>query len=205
MAKILILFAHPALEKSRIHARLLNSLKGMEGITLHDLYEVYPDLDIDVDREQALLLQHDIILFQHPFYWYSAPAIVKQWQDLVLEHGWAYGHKGTALKGKRTGNIVSAGGSRDSYTSGGHHGYTVHDFLLPFRQTASLCNMLYLPPFVVHGTHRMEDQELPGCCQTYRCMLENLRDDRFTQAALGQAYYLNDVAPAEDTRQASQV
>ena len=196
MAKILILFAHPALEKSRIHVGLLNSIRGLEGVTLHDLYEVYPDLDIDVDREQALLQQHDIILFQHPFYWYSAPAIIKQWQDLVLEHGWAYGHTGTALKGKRTGNVVTAGGSRESYTPEGHHGHTIHEFLLPFRQTAYLCNMIYLPPFVIHGTHRLENKDLPFCCQTYRDVLENLRDGHFTQAALGEAEYLNDLSYA---------
>lgn len=30
---------------------------------------------------------------QHPFYWYSTPALLKEWQDLVLEHGWAYGFR----------------------------------------------------------------------------------------------------------------
>lgn len=205
MAKILILFAHPALEKSRIHAGLVNSIKGLEGVTLHDLYEVYPDLDIDIEREQELLLQHDTILFQHPFYWYSAPAIVKQWQDLVLEHGWAYGHAGTALKGKRMGNVISAGGSRESYTRGGHHGFTIHEFLLPFRQTANLCNMYYLPPLVIHGTHRMENKDLPFCCQSYRRLLENLRDDRFTQTALEEAEYLNDLALAGASKEGNQV
>src|ERR1700754_1232375 len=115
MAKILILFAHPALEKSRVHIQLLAAIRGMQDVTLHDLYEVYPDLNIDIRHEQSLLLQHDIILFQHPFYWYSAPAIVKQWQDLVLEHGWAYGHTGTALRGKMTGNVLSAGSQESAY------------------------------------------------------------------------------------------
>ena len=193
MAKILILFAHPALEKSRIHAGLLKNIKGTQGVTLHDLYEVYPDLNIDADREQALLLQHDIILFQHPFYWYSAPAIIKQWQDLVLEHGWAYGHTGKALSGKRMGNVISTGGSQQSYTVGGHHGCTIHDFLLPFRQTARLCNMEYLPPFVIHGTHRLKRQDLPFCCMQYRETLEALRDDKYTPVMLQEAVYLNDL------------
>ena len=63
----------------------------MEGVRLHDLYEAYPDFLIDVEAEQALLLEHDVIVFQHPVYWYSSPAILKEWQDLVLEHGFAYG------------------------------------------------------------------------------------------------------------------
>jgi glutathione-regulated potassium-efflux system ancillary protein KefG len=80
MAAVLILFAHPALEKSRVHAQFIKELDGINGVTFHDLYEAYPDFDIDVQHEQALLLKHDIIVWQHPFYWYSSPAIIKQWQ-----------------------------------------------------------------------------------------------------------------------------
>jgi glutathione-regulated potassium-efflux system ancillary protein KefG len=36
----------------------------------------------------------------HLLYWYSTPAILKEWQDLVLEHVFAYGHEGTKLHGK---------------------------------------------------------------------------------------------------------
>ena len=97
MARVLILFAHPSLERSRVHRRLLRALPDVPEVTLHDLYEAYPRLDIDIAREQSLLLEHDVIVFQHPFYWYSTPPILKQWQDLVLEHGWAYGSKGIRL------------------------------------------------------------------------------------------------------------
>ena len=176
MTKILILFAHPALEKSRVHSQLIPSVRGMQGITFHDLYEVYPDLNIDVRQEQSLLLQHDIILFQHPFYWYSAPAIIKQWQDLVLEHGWAYGATGTALRGKRLGNIITAGGQETTYSPTGWHAHTIDDFLLPFRQTALLCNMQYLPPFVIYGTHRLTSTSIGEHTVAYRQMLEQLRD-----------------------------
>ncbi len=176
MAKILILFAHPAFEKSRVHAQLVRGIRGMQGITLHDLYEIYPDLNIDVRHEQSLLLQHDIILFQHPFYWYSAPAMIKQWMDLVLEHGWAYGHTGNALRGKIAGNVISAGSQEVAYHKEGWHRHPVNDFLLPFRQTAALCNMQYLDPFVVYGTHKLSHQEISEAAISYRQMLENLRD-----------------------------
>lgn len=100
MAKVLILFAHPALEKSRIHSSLIRHVKHLHGVNIHDLYEAYPDFDIDVKREQQLLMMHDVIIWQHPFYWYSSPALIKQWLDLVLEHGWAYGGE-TKLQGKK--------------------------------------------------------------------------------------------------------
>lgn len=176
MAKILILFAHPAFEKSRVHAHLLSAIRGMQGVTLHDLYEVYPDMNIDVRQEQSLLLQHDIVLFQHPFYWYSAPAIVKQWQDLVLEHGWAYGQTGTALRGKIAGNIITAGAQESTYSKEGWHHHSINDFLLPFRQTALLCNMQYLEPFVIYGTHRLTYSSMMEHAVSYKQMLERLRD-----------------------------
>ena len=130
MNKILILFAHPALEKSRVHKELLLAVKTLPGITIHDLYEQYPDFDIDVPKEQQLLLEHDFIIWQHPFYWYSAPAILKQWQDLVLEHGWAYGRTGKALQGKTVFNVFSSGGGMQSYQSNGYQKYTVLEMYL---------------------------------------------------------------------------
>ena len=79
--KILVLFAHPALQKSRVNSVMLDAIHGLEGVTIHNLYEEYPDFHIDIKKEQQLLLDHDIIILHHPFYWYSAPAIVKEWID----------------------------------------------------------------------------------------------------------------------------
>ena len=97
--RILLLFAHPSLDRSEVNRPMTDAVVDMDGITLIDLYAEYPDLQIDIDREQQRLLEHDVIVFQHPLYWYSTPAILKEWQDLVLEHGFAYGSKGTALLG----------------------------------------------------------------------------------------------------------
>jgi len=98
--RVLVLFAHPAVHHSRVQRALVTAARTVADITIHDLYDAYPDFDIDVAREQALLVSHDVIVWQHPFYWYSTPPLVKQWEDLVLEHGWAYGRDGNALQGK---------------------------------------------------------------------------------------------------------
>jgi glutathione-regulated potassium-efflux system ancillary protein KefG len=107
--RVLILFAHPAPHKSRINRRLIESVKGLNNVTINDLYEEYPTFDIDVQHEQDLLLTHDIIVFQHPFYWYSSPAILKEWEDLVLEYGFAYGVGGTKLHGKLFLTAITTG------------------------------------------------------------------------------------------------
>src|SRR4051812_20310293 len=117
--RILVLFAHPGHRRSRANAALREAAGRVEGITLHDLYESYPDFLIDVDHEQALLRRHDVIVFQHPIYWYSCPAILKEWLDLVLEHGFAYGRAGTALAGKALLSAVTARGTQTGHGPGG--------------------------------------------------------------------------------------
>jgi glutathione-regulated potassium-efflux system ancillary protein KefG len=201
MAKVLILFAHPALEKSRVHKRLNLHLRNLEGVTFRDLYEAYPDLDIDVKQEQKLLLQHDIIIFQHPFYWYSSPAIIKQWQDLVLEYGWAYGTDGKALAGKRIFNAISCGGPRHVYSSEGRNRFTIRQFLAPFDQTAVLCKMRYMPPFVVHGTHRLSAEDIDLHAVQFEQLLIALVHDRISDEECKEVEYLNDLIPVPLTIQ----
>ena len=53
--RILILFSHPLFEKSHANAAMVRYIPESEFITFHDLYECYPDFDIDVKREQELL------------------------------------------------------------------------------------------------------------------------------------------------------
>lgn len=100
MKKILLLFAHPRYEKSRTNFALLQGVADLDGITFHDLYERYPEFHIDVAREKEMLKEHDIVVWHHPFYWYSCPPLLKQWIDVVLEFNWAYGPQGKALSGK---------------------------------------------------------------------------------------------------------
>lgn len=194
MARVLILFAHPALEHSRVHRRLLAEIRDSPDVTLHDLYEAYPRLDIDVEREQALLVDHDVVAFQHPFYWYSTPPILKQWQDLVLEHGWAYGSEGTALRGKTFLPIISTGGGEQAYCSAGYNRFSVRRLLAPIEQTAELCGMEFLPPFVVFGTHRLGDGDIAREAKRYRRLLEALvagEPDAAERERLGGAITLN--------------
>src|SRR5688500_5040848 len=178
MARILLLFAHPALEKSRVHSTMLRYIQRQPDITINDLYQEYPFFDIDIHREQELLLSHDIFVFQHPLYWYSSPAIIKQWQDLVLEHGWAYGKNGRMLQGKKLFHVITSGGKAESYSKEGYNAYSIQDFLRPVERTAMLCRMEYWPPYVIHGTHRMNQSDIEQQANQYASLLSALRDDK---------------------------
>ena len=178
MKKILILFAHPALEKSRVNKILISGIKDLDGVTFHDLYESYPEFDIDVKYEQQLLIANDIIIFQHPFFWYSIPAIMKEWMDLVLEHGWAYGSNGDALNDKLFFNVVTTGGREEAYQEEGYNRFTINQFLAPIQQTAYLCKMKYLSPYAIHGTHKITSEEIKFHIDEYKLLLTLLRDEK---------------------------
>jgi glutathione-regulated potassium-efflux system ancillary protein KefG len=189
---ILILFAHPRFEKSRVNRALLNGIDRMPSVTLHDLYERYPDFNVDVDEEKQLLAAHQIVIWHHPFYMYGAPALLKQWIDLVLEFGWAHGQGGDALKDKIIFNALTSGGTREVYAAQGYNRFTIREFLAPFDQTATLCKMIYLPPFVVQGTHLLTEAKLALHAALYRTLLERLSRGEFSVEAIRRFAFLND-------------
>jgi len=178
--KILILFAHPRFERSLNNSVLIQSISDVPEITIHDLYERYPDFNIDLEFEKNLLLEHDIIIWQHPFYWYSAPPLIKQWIDLVLEFGWAYGPGGKALEGKIVFNAITTGGIREAYCREGHNRFTLRELLAPFEQTAYLCKMIYLPPFAMYGTHRITAAEKEETAILYKNLMKRLITNDFS-------------------------
>jgi glutathione-regulated potassium-efflux system ancillary protein KefG len=172
---------------------MIEGVRHLDGVTYHNLYEQYPDFHIDVKREQQLLLDHDIIIWHHPFYWYSSPAILKEWIDLVLEHGFAYGRKGTSLKGKKVMTAITAGGRKEAYKEGGFNQFTIPQFLAPFAQTAKLCYMEYLPPFVIHGSHLLDEEGIGKAAEDYRKVIISLRDEIFDLEELMKFSYMNDL------------
>ena len=72
---------HARLEQSAVNRRWAERLARAPGVTVRHLDALYPDRRIDVAAEQAVLMAHDRIVFQHPFYWYSTPPLMKQWLD----------------------------------------------------------------------------------------------------------------------------
>lgn len=191
--KVLVLFAHPRPDRSEVNRPLFDTARSIAGVDAVDLYAEYPDFGIDVLKEQRRLLTHDVIIFQHPFYWYSAPAIVKEWQDLVLEHGFAYGHDGHALNGKITMNAITTGGRHDAYSAGGFNHIELRSLLAPFEKTADLCRMRYLAPFTLFGAGRaVEEGRLDTHVAAYGDLLKALVSDRLKLEKAAAAAVLTD-------------
>lgn len=155
----LVIVAHPHLSQSRINRHFINAIKH-NNIQTYNLYDKYPDEKIDIFEEQHWLEQADRIVLQFPFYWYSAPSLLKKWIDAVMTHGWAFGNGGNALKDKPLILAVSTGGPKDAYSPEGYNKYPINDLLLPFQAMANLTKMNYQTPFVVSGVRTLTDEEL---------------------------------------------
>lgn len=165
--KTLVLTAHPNLSNSFINRTWTERLRQEEGnITVHDLYAAYPDRKIDVEREQKLLLEHDRIVFQFPFYWYSSPSLLKEWQDVVLTYGWAYGSQGTMLHGKEFMLAISTGGPEAAYQAGGYNHYSMSELTKPFQAMANLTGMRFLPSYTLQGVRTLTEEEVHASAES---------------------------------------
>jgi len=137
---------------------ILESIRNLKGATVLDLYEENPRYYFDVRKEQERLRENDLIVFQHPFYWYSMPPLLKAWIDEVFLAGFAYGENGTALHGKKLLLSITTGGALEAYSPTGYHGRPIQDFFAPYEQTAKLCGIEFLPPKIFFGSNRATEE-----------------------------------------------
>lgn len=171
--KTLVITAHPNMSKSKVNKAWTNRLQQEENVTVHDLYSLYPTFEIDAEREQQQLLEYDRIVFQFPFYWYSSPALLKQWQDSVLTYGFAYGSEGTRLHGKEFMLAISSGGPAEAYQAGGYNHYSISELTKPFQATANLCGMKFLPTFLLQGMMNLTEERLQGSSEALAAYVTN--------------------------------
>ncbi len=180
MARLLVYYAHPGHQYSQVNKAMVETARRVEDVTFVDLYADYPRYNINVDAEQERLLAHDVIILQFPLFWYSTPSLLKEWQDLVLEHGFAYGAGGDRLSGKTLMLAVSAAGPDEAYSEHGYQRYRLRTFLTPLEQTAHLCRMRFVAPYVLHGSLQApEAGDVEPHAAGYARLLKAVRDDRY--------------------------
>ncbi len=170
---IVVVSAHPYPDRSIANRALTAAISELELVERRPLYDLYPDLSIDVEAERRALAGADVVVWQHPLYWYSAPALLKLWFEKVLARGWAYGG-GRALAGKACLWVTTTGGELDAYADDGPHGEPFEAFAPPLRQTARFCGMRWLEPLIVHGAHHLSAAALAERGAEYRARLVSL-------------------------------
>lgn len=152
MKKILILCAHPHYSESIANRRLLtaaNELEGVESILLEHALE-------PTDYYVAPIRRADIIVFQFPMYYGSAPWILKKWTDEVFPSLFTQ----PGLKGKSLLVASTAGAPLSSFTPEGNNLYDVDTLFSPFHLQAHFSEMKWLPPFVVYDLASENQQQL---------------------------------------------
>ena len=170
-----LIYAHPYPDRSRANRVLLDGVRDMPGLEVRSLYDLYPDFGINVDAEREALVRADLVVWQGPFYWYGMPSLLHLWIEKVLGHGWAYGAGGTAVRGKTAFWATTTGAPEAAYAAGQIHGHTFETFVPAISQTAVFCGMRWGgPPLVVHGAHRVGDDELRAAAGRYRQRLDAL-------------------------------
>ncbi len=157
---IVVVYAHPYPRHSRACAALRGAIEDLAGIEVRSLYDRYPDFDVDAEAERSALERARLVVWMHPLYWYTSPALLKLWLEQVLVKGWAYGEGGGALAGKDCLWVTTTGGDATAFTREGKHAHEFDAFVPVMEQTARFCGMNWLEPFVVHGAHLVSDDEL---------------------------------------------
>ncbi|WP_223070445.1 NAD(P)H-dependent oxidoreductase [Paenibacillus caui] len=171
--KILVLIAHPNLSNSKMNSLWKQELENIPNVTVHDLYQHYSHQPIDLPLEQKLLLTHDRIVFQFPFYWYSTPPLLKRWIDEVFAYGWAYGPGGKALQGKELVLAISVGGPEHSYRAGGYNHFTISELTRPLQATANTTGMDFLPHYIQYSTGDIDDKAAFESAKNYVIHITN--------------------------------
>lgn len=174
MKNILVILTHPAIETSIINRALFDVAQATPHVTTIDLYNQYPYFNIDIGKEQQRLVNHDVIIFLFPIYWYSSPALLKEWQDRVLEYGFAYGSTGDKLQGKRLLCVVSTGSDISSYRDKQTNELTIGDLLLPIERMAQDTGLNWLEPLVLYGARTaVKENRLQSHVETFSRFLNS--------------------------------
>lgn len=152
---------------------MVRAIDDLPNVDLVDLYESNPDFHFDPRAEQARVEQADLLVFQHPLHWYGVPGLLKQWIDVVLTRGWAYGRDAHGLRGKDFMLAVTTGGSAQDYQDQALHGHAFDAFLPPLRQMARYCGMHWQEPLILHAARRADPASLEAHIAHYRHLLES--------------------------------
>nr|WP_245530970.1 NAD(P)H-dependent oxidoreductase [Alloiococcus otitis] len=155
----LVIVSHPEIEASNSQQFLKEAVANQEGVSYHHLESAYPDGQIDIKAEQNLLKDFDRIIFQFPFYWYSAPSMLKKWIDEVMEEGVTFGTGGNLLEGKDLGLVLVIGVAEKEYQVGGREHFTISQLTTPYQALANKLGMTFLTPLSIFQFYYLSDKE----------------------------------------------
>lgn len=145
--QIVVLLAHPNIKESQANKALIEAIGDMEEVAIYNLYEMRSEDIFNVEMWSATISHAAAVILQFPFYWMSAPFILKRWLDEVF----TYLAKTPAVAGKALMVVTTTGSEYNAYRSGGRNGFTVDELLRPYQASAAHAGMVWQTPLVVYG------------------------------------------------------
>lgn len=175
--KILYVYAHPNPQSlnGAIHQHGVSALENAcHEVVVSNLYAE----PFEAASELKKITDADHIILQFPLWWFSMPAIMKDWLDRVLLKGFAYDDGKTfahgLLRGKTASLTVTAQSPESAYRHDGTHGASLQEFLLPIHHTLRFTGIEPLDPFVVYGAFELSQERKEKIMSDYRSYLTSM-------------------------------
>lgn len=202
--KTLIIVAHPEVDNSPTQQFLQASLPKLtnadDQVIWHDLTAVLAASNWQRDAELTLLKQAQRIIWQFPLYWYSAPAILKQWQEAVFT-GEVSQYE--FLAGKELGLVVSLGEKLANYQAGAREQFTISEILRPDQAFAQKLGWHYLTPLIIEQFGYLTEGAKQKLLVDYQQYLTLAQPASFAQRGQWLLAQLRQVASDDPTTKAT--
>jgi glutathione-regulated potassium-efflux system ancillary protein KefG len=166
---VLILVAHPDMKSSKANAALVDAVKDIPYVRIIHIYET----PFTPETYKEAFGEARSIVFQFPFYWASAPHLLKQWCDEI------FGSLQTepGVKGKNLMVATTTGSEYEAYRAGGRNMFTIDELLRPYQVLANHSGMVWQTPFALYGTALPDANErVEAGAIAYRDRISDLTD-----------------------------
>ena len=167
--KVLVLLAHPNMLASKMNKALAEAANQVAGVQVVNIYD-YP---VDVETYREAVTAAKALVFQFPFYFRSAPHLLKQWTDEV--------HFVLNMEGIPAGKdfmvATTTGSEEEAYHHDGRHMYTMEEYLRPYEGMSRHAGMNWHKPLVAYGNPANPDlaeKQLAEAAEEYKKRLEDL-------------------------------
>jgi NAD(P)H dehydrogenase (quinone) len=133
----------------------------------------------DVKAEMRKFEKADLIIFNFPLWWYSAPAILKGWIDRVFASGFAYGggrgvYAKGPFKGKRAMVAMTTGSLETSYGENNISGSMSHILFHLHHGVFWYVGMDVLKPFIAYGPSHISEADRMKYLDDYKQRLKTI-------------------------------
>lgn len=169
--QVVVLLAHPNIKESQANKALADAISDIEEVAIYNLYEMQPEEISNVEAWNTVISHATALVFQFPFYWMSAPSLLKKWMDEVF----TYLARTPAVAGKVLMVATTTGSEYDAYRSGGRNRFTTDELLRPYQGSAIHAGMKWQTPLVVYGMGTADAaKSIAEGANRYKLRIENL-------------------------------